>query len=162
MRGLFLLLRFAKQSQRVSLLKELVCLLGGVKDDVSNNKNVRCVIFLLFFLFLFFCSLFSRCSWCLTTCCTLLPRNYGRFLGRGSQRRVSLLKNLREIFTPKQKHQRKIIHREIINISPIVSLSLHFARFCCFLLSVDKRRNTRTQIRVWYIITRARTCLHSR
>ena len=31
--------------------EELVCLLGGVKDDVSNNKNVRCVIFLLFFLF---------------------------------------------------------------------------------------------------------------
>ena len=34
--------------------EELVCLLVGVKDDVSNNKNVRCVIFLLFFLFLFF------------------------------------------------------------------------------------------------------------
>ena len=48
---------FSQNKVKESLCcEELVCLLGDVKDDVSNTKNVRCVIFLLFFLFLFFCS----------------------------------------------------------------------------------------------------------
>jgi len=115
-----------------------------------------------FFVLLFF--LFSRCSRCLTTCWTLLPRNYMVVFWGGAVNGEFLFSKIWEkIFTPKQKHQRKIIHREIIHISPIVSLSLCTLRAPVVSSSLlINARNTRAQIRVWYIITRARTCLHSR
>ena len=130
-------------------------------------KTFVVMIFLLFFLFLFFSvrvlSMFLVFDHLLHAFASLII--YGRFLGRRSQRRVSLFKNLMRDFLHQSENTRERLSIErSFNISPIVSLSLHFARSCCFLLSVDKRKkHAHTQIRVWYIIiTRARTCLHSR
>ena len=129
-------------------------------------KTFVVMIFLLFFLFLFFSvrvlSMFLVFDHLLHAFASLII--YGRFLGRRSQRRVSLFKNLMRDFLHQSENTRERLSIErSFNISPIVSLSLHFARSCCFLLSVDTRKkHARTQIRVWYVITRARTCLHSR
>ena len=77
-------------------------------------KTFVVMIFLLFFLFLFFSvrvlSMFLVFDHLLHAFASLII--YGRFLGRRSQRRVSLFKNLRDTLqNAPQKQKRKIIHR---------------------------------------------------